>query len=296
MKHVHHPIRVSTTLFAIAVSINLLFTLFEGAMAWRVDSVSLFADAVHNLGDVLGLLFAWFADWLLTCKTKARYSYGYRRTTILAAFFNAMLLIIASLGIAYQSFYRLFEAVSVHEVTVIIVAAVGTVVNGGTALLFLKEAHTDLNIKGVFLHLAYDALISVGVVVAAGLMLLTGWHWLDPVIGFLIVIIILWGTWDLLMDSIDMMLDAVPRHIDQSKVARYLSSLPGVVALHDLHIWGLSTKEIALTAHLVIPDRVLDNQAYAAINRALKAQFSIDHVTLQVEKSVLSNPCNHCDE
>lgn len=291
--HHHHPVPTDFNLaFACAVSLNLLFTLFEGGYAIFAHSMSLLADAGHNLGDVLGLSLAWGANWLLTKAATERYSYGYKSTTIIASIINALLLVATSAIIAYESIGKLFHPAIVNEHVVIIVALVGIFINGGTALMFMRGHKEDLNIKGAYLHLAADALVSIGVVVAGIIILFTKWYWVDPVVGLLIVATIIAGTWGLLRHSLDLLLDAVPRHINQTGVATYLSSIPGVTAVHDLHIWGLSTKEVALTAHLVMPEQELHDADYSRIAEALKHDFKIGHVTLQVEKGSLEHNCN----
>lgn len=272
--------------FLIAVGANLGFTIIEGVYALIANSASLLADAGHNLSDVLGLLLAWGAAYLATKTTSDLYSYGYRRTTILAAIINAIVLILASVFIAIESLGKLFNPEAVSEVAIIVVASIGIVVNAGSALLFRRASKEDLNMKGAYLHLAYDALISVGVVVAAVLMIYTGWLWLDGLVGLLIVVVIVLGTWGLLRDSINMILDAVPQHIDRNEVHDYLNGIDGVSQVHDLHIWAMSTNETCLTAHLVMPTNNLwdTEHGYNEIGNALKEQFRIQHVTLQVEK------------
>jgi len=279
--------------FALAVGLNLSFTLIEAIYAISANSMSLLADAGHNLGDVAGLLFAWGASWLLTKASSERFSYGYKRTTIVAALMNSLILVGTSAIIGYESIIKLIHPVDVHELTVVIVAAVGVLINGGTALLFMRGRKGDLNIKGAFLHLAYDALISVGVVMTGLAILMTGWTLLDPLVGLAIVAAILAGTWGLLRDSVNLILDAVPHNIDRNAVEQYLKNIEGVTGVHDLHIWGLSTKEAALTCHLVIPEgrSELSNEAYQKINCDLKDDFFIDHVTIQVERGDADVSC-----
>jgi len=272
-----------TWAFAISVGLNLTFTIVQAVYALYAHSMSLLADAGHNLGDVVSLILAWGASWLATKPSTDRFSYGYKRTSILAALINALLLIFTSGAIVYESIRKLISPSPVDEIIVIIVAAIGILINGGTAMLFIKGREHDLNIKGAFLHLASDALISLGVVGAGIAILLTGWYWLDPLAGLLIVAAILYGTWDLLCDSMNLLLDAVPVHVDRQKVKNYLMTVPGVKAVHDLHIWGLSTKEVALTAHLVMPEQRLEDEDYHRINDDLLHQFRINHVTLQTE-------------
>ncbi|MBV8802261.1 MAG: cation transporter [Gammaproteobacteria bacterium] len=277
--------------FSIAVTLNFAFTLFQMGFAFVANSMSLMADAIHNFGDVFGLILAWGANWLLTKPARKRYSYGYKRTTILAALTNALILVATSAVISYQSIYKLLHISTVNEMIVIIVALVGIAINSGTAILFMRGAHDDLNIKGAFLHLLGDALISFGVVLSAIVIYFTHWLWLDPLIGLCIVLIIIWGTWGLLRDSVRLILDAVPHYIDQQGIQTYLRGLSGVTAVHDLHIWGLSTKEIALTAHLIMPNERLTDADFLEINNILKKKFRIDHATLQVEAGNQEFPC-----
>lgn len=292
--HDHSPASFNTA-FAIAVALNLAFTLFQIGYALKANSMSLLADAVHNFGDVFGLVLAWGANWLLTLPARKRYSYGFKRTTILAALVNALILTATSAVITYESVYKFWHPASMHSVIVMIVALVGIFINGGTALLFMKGAHHDLNIKGAFLHLLGDAAISLGVVITAVIVFFTHFYWLDPLAGLLIVSIILWGTWGLLRDSVSLILDAIPHHIDHHGVEEFLKNFPGVTKVHDLHIWGLSTKEIALTAHVVMPNITLTDADYEKINAVLKEKFRIDHATIQVEKGSEENPCKRLE-
>ncbi len=274
--------------FIIAVVANLLFTVFEAVYAVLANSVSLLGDAGHNLSDVLGLLFAWGATYLATRKTSDLYSYGYRRTTILAAILNAFVLVFAAFYIAYESLDKFFTPTPVSEIAMMVVAGIGIVVNAGTAMLFIKSRKDDLNLRGAFLHLAYDALISAGVVVGAIVIYFTGWLWVDAVLGLLIVLVILGGTWGLLRDSVNLIIDAVPQNIDRSAVQVYLQGIGGVTQVHDLHIWAMSTYENCLTAHLVMPENTLwdSGDGYAIISDSLRERFNIHHVTLQVEKDL----------
>jgi len=282
--------------FFVAVSANLGFTVLEAVYAVLTNSASLLADAGHNLSDVLGLLLAWGAAYLATRATTHLYSYGFRRTTILAALINALVLILAAGFIGIEALDKLINPTAMSEVTVMVVAAVGIVVNAGTALMFRKDSKNDLNVKGAYLHLAYDALISIGVVISAALILLTGWLWVDGLAGLLIVGVIIWGTWGLLRDSVNLMLDAVPRHIDRQEVMEFLLSIDGVEQVHDLHIWALSTNETSMTAHLVMPEKPLwdSESGYGDVGATLKQKFAINHVTLQVEKDseCVTQDCN----
>lgn len=277
--------------FAIAVTLTLLYTVSEAGYALYANSMSLLADAVHNLGDVLGLVLAWIANWLLSFPARKRYSYGFKRTTIIAALANAFILVSTSAIIAYESIYKLLHLTSVDESIVIMMGIIGIFVNVGASLLFMRGAKDDINIKGAFLHLMADALILVGVVISAIIIHYTQWEWIDPVIGLIIVAIVLIGTWGLLRDSIILLLDAVPHYIDHVGVKTYLQQFPGVTAVHDLHIWGLSTREVALTAHLIMPDIKLSDANYKQINHVLHTEYKISHVTLQVESGSEEDPC-----
>lgn len=277
--------------FVIAISLNLALTVFQLCYAYKATSMSLFADAGHNFGDVLGLVFSWVANLLLARGATARYSYGFKRTTILAGLSNALLLVAATAIIAYESIFKLLHPVMVQADLIIIAAVVGIIINGGTALLFMRGSHDDLNLKSAFLHLAYDALLSFAVVIGAIIIHYTHLMVIDPIVGLVIVVTIFIGTWELLRDSINLMMDAVPRHINHEGVKNYLGAIEGVTAMHDLHIWALSTNEIALTVHLVIPERVLTDENYEDINHDMLHDFGINHVTIQVERGTSADPC-----
>lgn len=290
LKHAHHhPVHSFNLAFAASITLTLTYILLEVVYALKGNSMSLLADAAHNLGDSLGLILSWIANWLLSFPGRKRYSYGFKRISILAALANAFILVITSTLIAYEAVYKLFHPSAVNENIVILVGLIGIVVNTGCSLLFMRGAHHDLNIKSVFLHLMADALILGGVVVSAIIIKYTQFQWLDPAIGFIIVLIILWGTWGLLRDSAYLILDAVPRYIDLAGVKEFLNRYPGVEAIHDLHIWGLSTRETALTVHLVVSPGITLTQAhYQEINKILCDQFKINHATIQVETGVSS--------
>lgn len=294
--HHHHHVAFHATksanrAFAIAVGLTLAYTLFEIVYALIAGSMSLLADAAHNIGDVLGLALAWGANWMLTLPAKKRYSYGFKRTTIIAALINAFILVATSALIAYESVHKLLHLNAVNENIVIVVGIIGILVNGGSSLLFMRGAHDDMNIKGAFLHLVADAIILLGVVVGAIIIKYTRYYWIDPVLGLIIVGIVLWGTWGLLRDSLRLILDAVPHYIDSAGVRAYLTNLPGVTAVHDLHIWGLSTREAALTVHLIMPNASLSDADYKKINIDLHVKFKIDHATIQVESGSVESPC-----
>ena len=289
--HSHAAPESFTLAFAIAIGLNLLFTLIEAGYAIYAGSMSLLADAGHNLSDVIGLVFAGVASWLLTKAASQRYSYGYKRTTIIAAIINALLLVGASAIIAYESIVKLLNSSVIDEKVVMAVALIGIFVNGGTALLFMRGQKEDLNIKGAYLHLAADAVISIGVVISAVIIMYTHQYWVDPVVGLLIVVTIVIGTWQLLQQSLALLLDAVPHNINYTGVANYLATISGVSEVHDLHIWGLSTRETALTAHLVMPVHSLSDEDYMKISHDLKHDFAIDHVTLQPERGSIEHRC-----
>jgi cobalt-zinc-cadmium efflux system protein len=271
--------------FAVGIGLNLTFVAAEFIYGVLANSVALMADAGHNLSDVLGLVIAWIASALSKRAPSSRYTYGLGGSSILAAVLNAMLLLVAVGAIAWEAVLRLFHSEPVASGTVMIVAAVGIVVNGVTAWLFASGRKGDLNIRGAFLHMTADAAVSAGVVVAGLVILYTGWFWLDPLISLVIVGVIVWGTWSLLRDSLAMSVDAVPASIDPQAVRGYLSSFPGVAGVHDLHIWPLSTTENALTAHLVFPAGHPGDEFLLMAATELKRRFGIGHTTLQIEIS-----------
>ena len=294
--HHHHAPASGGSLnkaFAIAVTLTLAYIALEVVYGFMANSMSLLADAAHNFGDALGLMLAWIANWLLSIPARKRYSYGFKRTTIIASLANAFILVATSAIIAYEAIYKLFHLTLVDETTVIVIGIIGIIVNGGCSLLFMRDAHHDLNVKGAFLHLLADALILVGVIIGAIIIKYTQLMWIDPVLGLIIVAIVLWGTWGLLRDSLHLIMDAEPKYIDHAGVKTYLSQLPGVKGLHDLHIWGLSTREIALTVHLIMPESSLSDDDYKKINDVLRDQFKIAHATIQVETGD-KHHCQHC--
>jgi cobalt-zinc-cadmium efflux system protein len=280
--HVHAPKSFGTA-FALGSALNIAFVVVEAVFGILSNSTALLADAGHNLSDVIGLLVAWGASVLSQRPPTARYTYGLRSSSILAALFNAMFLLIAVGAIAWEALQRIAQPAPVAGKTVMIVAAVGIAINGLTAWMFASGRKGDINIRGAFLHMAADAAVSAGVVVAGALILLTGWQWVDPAVSLVICAIIIWSTWSLLRDSVSMSLAAVPRNIDATGVSAYLERLPGVAQLHDLHIWPVSTTETALTCHLVMPgghpgDGFLTDTAHALAHR-----FAIGHTTIQIE-------------
>jgi len=269
--------------FAIGTALNLGFVAVEGAAGFLTDSVALLADAGHNLSDVLGLLVAWGAAELAKRPASKRFTYGLRGSSILAALANALLLLVAVGAITLEAVQRLGAPPPVQGGAVMAVAGMGIVINGLTAMLFARGRHGDANIRGAYLHMAADAVVSAGVVVAGGLILLTGKAWIDPVISLVIVAVILWSTWGLLTESLAMALGAVPPRIDPGKVEATLCALPGVTRVHDLHIWPMSTTEAALTAHLVIPGGHPGDAFLTDLQHRLAHDFGIDHTTVQIE-------------
>jgi cobalt-zinc-cadmium efflux system protein len=268
--------------FAVGVALNTAFVVAELVFGYAANSLALISDAVHNFSDVIALLLAWAAGWLARKQPTEQHTYGYRRASILAALANAGLLLVAVGGIAVEAINRIAEPAAVAGATVIVVAALGIVVNGATALLFMRGRHGDLNIRGAFLHMAADAAVSLGVVAAAVVMMLTGWQWVDPAISLGIAAIVLASGWGLARDSVNLALDGVPKGIELSGVRDYLGGLEGVTEVHDLHIWAMSTNETALTAHLVRPGGYDDSFLHGVCEQ-LSHRFRIQHATLQIE-------------
>ncbi|OCH98174.1 cobalt transporter [Legionella jamestowniensis] len=280
-----HVVSEFNSAFIIAIIANGLFVVCQIIFAYLANSTSLLADAVHNLGDVLSLILAWIANGLLKRLPTNRTTYGMKKTSILAALANGVLLVFTCGIIATEAMYKLFSPTEIHAVSVIIVASIGILVNGATAVLFLRGTD-DLNIRGAFLHLLYDALISVGVVISAAILYFTNWLWIDPVVGLLIAILIIKGTWSLFTDSFHLIIDAVPRGISWMDVRDSLQAEPGVKEVHDLHIWALSTKENAMSVHLYMPDAPLSDEARQVLVKMLHDKHQIHHATIQVERNL----------
>jgi cobalt-zinc-cadmium efflux system protein len=287
--HHHHAPANHNASFAIGVLLNTGFVAVEAIFGVLSHSLALVADAGHNLSDVLGLLLAWGAMHLTRRPPTQRRTYGLRRSSILAALANAVFLLVAIGAIAWEAIRRFSAPTAVEGRTVIWVAIVGIVVNSITALLFMSGRKRDVNIEGAFLHMAADAAVSLGVVVAGVMIAYTGWLWIDPVVSLVIVAVIAWGTWGLLRKSLNLAMDVVPEHIDPSAVKEYLTSLPGVTAVHDLHIWGMSTTEAALTAHMVKPVAGDEDDLLARAAEELHQRFGIEHATIQIERN--DNQC-----
>ena len=289
--HSHAPADFGRA-FAIGVILNTGFVAVEAVFGVLSGSMALIADAGHNLSDVLSLLLAWGASVAAKRPGSARFTYGYKSSTILAALANAMLLLAALGVILVETIRRFSDPQPIEAGTVMVVAGIGIAINTATALLFLRGRKNDINIRGAFLHMAADALVSAGVVVAGLLIWWTGALWIDPVTSLVIVAIIAWGTWGLLKDSVRMSMLAVPESIDEDAVREHMSGLPGVVAVHDLHIWPISTTQTALTAHLVMPGEHPGDAFLRDLTHQLEHEFGIGHTTVQVERSpICEGPC-----
>jgi len=280
--HVHEPADFGKA-FAIGITLNTVFVVVEAVYGYAAGSMALVADAGHNLSDVLGLIAAWVAAVLTKRAATPRYTYGLKGSSILAALFNAVFLLVAVGAIAWEAVHRLFNPEPVTEITVIVVATIGIAINGITAWLFASGRNSDLNIRGAYLHMVADAAVSVGVVIAAIVIMFTGWLWIDAVTSLVICVLIVWGTWSLLRDSTAMSLAAVPRGIDPAAVRACLEKCPGVADVHGLHIWPMSTTEVALTCHLVIPSGAPGDAYLMDICARLKRDFGIEHATIQIE-------------
>jgi cobalt-zinc-cadmium efflux system protein len=280
--HAHAPATFGSA-FAIGITLNLGFVIVEVVYGIFAHSLALVADAGHNLGDVLGLLLAWGATFLARTAPTERRTYGLRSSSILAALFNAIFLLITVGAIAWEAIRRFGNPTAVEPTTVIWVAVIGIVINAATALMFMSGRKRDLNIRAAFLHMMADAAVSLGVVIAGFLIIATNWLWIDPVISLVIAAVITWGTWGLLRDSANLALHAVPQGIEMAKVRQYLSSLPHVTEVHDLHVWPMSTTETALTAHLVRDVDDCDCTLLEQASRDLLRKFEIQHATLQFE-------------
>ena len=283
--------------FAAAVILNVGFVVIEAVYGFLSGSLALLTDAGHNLSDVLGLLLAWGAAALARRKPSARRTYGYSRATILASLFSGLLLMGAVGAIGWEAVNRLLAPPQPAGLTIMVVAAVGVVINTATALFFLSGKDHDLNIRGAFLHMAADAAVSLGVVLSGALILFYGLNWVDPVISLVIAAVIFLSTWGLLRDSLNLAVDAVPRDVDPEAVRAYLLGLPGVQAVHDLHIWAMSTTDTALTVHLVMDPYPGDDRFLAGVAQHLDRAFRINHATVQVERTSADVTCRqalHC--
>ena len=291
--HSHAPANFNKA-FAIGIGLNLVFVAIEAFYGWKINSLALLADAGHNLSDVAGLVLAWGGALAGKLRPNARHTYGWKRGSILAAFANALLLLVAMGALVWEAAGRLMSPdplVGNQGVTIMVVAGVGIVVNTATALLFMRGRESDLNIRGAFLHMAADALVSAGVVVAGALTLWMGWTWLDPVVSLLIAAVILIGTWNLFRQSLHLLFDGVPDSVDPQAVHDYLAALPGISRVHDLHIWAMDTSQVAMTAHLVMPHGHADDGFLKEATEQLHHRFEITHATLQVVNVPFTQPC-----
>ena len=293
MSHNHsHKEQNYNKAFAIGIILNVAFSLIEAIYGFLSNSIALVADAGHNFSDVISLIIAWGAIYLAAKKPTPRRTYGFRRLTILASLASAILLLIAVGAISLESIKRFGNPQPLQGKTIIVVAGIGILINLITAFMFMKNQKNDLNIKGAFLHMLADAGVSFGVVLAGIAIIATGWLWLDPAISLLIVVIILIGTWGLLKDSLNLVLDYVPKNIDPKEVKQYFEKLPEVSEVHDLHIWAMSTTEVALTAHLIVPDKNTDDIFLQNICSDLHKKFGIDHPTIQIERDNTDEFCS----
>lgn len=290
--HHHGPVDTGDWRYAVGLIVNLAFVGIEFGAGLFSQSTALMADAGHNLSDVLGLAMAGGAAWLARRASGSQQTYGYGKATVLAALANALLLIFACGAIAFEAVRRLAEPAPVMSGLIMAVAAIGFVINLGTALMFMRDQHSDLNSRGAYLHMMADAAVSIGVVIAGGVIWMTGWSIIDPLVSLGIVAVILIGTWGLLKDSVNLALDAAPRGTDVEAVRAAFLALPGVTAVHDLHVWGLSTTETALTAHLC-HSRPDADALLAEAQTMARGQFRIGHTTLQLEAGPLAD-CPTC--
>ena len=291
-EHTHHhgPAAFSRA-FAIGIGLNGAFVAVEAVYGWRVGSLALLADAGHNLSDVAGLVLAWVAALAAGRLPDQRHTYGWQRASILAAFANAVLLLVAMGSLLWEAAHRLQSPASTDGLTIIVIAAIGVLVNGATAALFMSGSKTDLNIRGAFLHMAADALVSLGVVASGALYLWTGWAWLDPVTSMAIALVIIAGTWSLFRQSLHLLFDGVPESVVLAEVDAMLRALPGVADVHDLHVWGMSTTDIALSVHLVMPGGHPGDAFLANLAHELHDRFEITHPTIQIELDGLDHGC-----
>ena len=284
MSHHHtHSTKNYNKAFAIGIALNVVFVIIEAVYGVLSSSLALLADAGHNLSDVLGLLLAWGAFYFSAKPTTEKRTYGYRKITVIASVASALILLLALGGIVWEAIGRFNNPQPIAGMTVIIVALVGVIINTITALLFVSDQKHDLNIRGAFIHMAADAGISLGVALSGFIYLQTQWLVIDPIISLVIVLIILIGTWGLLRDSFNLSIDAVPENIDVQGIKQYLEKHERIDSFHDLHIWAISTTITAMTVHLIVKTETLDNQFLMTIQKTLHDNFSIEHVTIQVE-------------
>ena len=269
--------------FKVGIALNGIYVLVEAGFGIAYNSVALLSDAGHNLSDILALVLAWGALWLSRSQPTERRTYGFKRATVLASLSSALLLCMALGIIIWESIQRLSEPLMVNGLVIMLAAGIGVFINGATAWMFMRGRHTDLNIRGAYLHMATDAVVSLGVVVAGGIIFFTGWYWVDPLLALLVAALILITGYSLLRESLDLAMDAVPRNIDINEVREFLCSRPGVLDVHHMHIWAMSTTETALTVHLVVEREIIGDEMLKTIADQLSERFSIHHPTIQVE-------------
>ncbi|PHS32907.1 MAG: cation transporter [Sulfurovum sp.] len=293
MGHDHsHEVKNYNKAFSIGITLNIIFVIIEAAYGVMADSLALIADAGHNLSDVVSLILAWGAFYLAKKDPSLKRTYGLKKVTILASLTSSILLLIALGAIAWEAIGRFADPQPVDGLIVIIVAGIGVVINTITALLFMDGQKDDLNIRGAYLHMAADAGVSLGVVIAGIVIMYTGWLWLDPVLSLLIVLVILLGTWGLFRDSVNLAMDAVPKDIDMEEIKEYLLNLPNIKEIHALHVWALSTTEIAFSVHLVSNNKKIDNEFLDEVQGFLHDNYKIEHITIQMEHAIDSYVCD----
>lgn len=290
--HHHHATPDYNRAFAVGVALNLAFVGVEAFYGIMAGSLALLTDAGHNLSDVLGLLLAWGASALAARKPSSRRTYGYSRATILASLASGLLLLAAVGAITWEAIGRFIEPAVPSGKVMMVVAGIGVVINTVTALFFFSGKDQDLNIRGAYLHMAADAAVSLGVVVSGAVILKYGFSWVDPVISLVIAAVIFLSTWDLMRDSANLAVDAVPRNVDPGEVRSYLLGLPGVSGIHDLHIWAMSTTDVALTAHLVMPDPPSNDAFLTEVAEILHHDHGINHATIQIERGDAGLDCH----
>jgi cobalt-zinc-cadmium efflux system protein len=287
--HKHHHSQTGpkniTKAFTVGLILNTAFVVIEAIAGLYTNSLSLLADAGHNLSDVASLALVLFANKLAMKEANDQFSFGYRQSTVLVALINGGILLFALGAVAYEAIIRITNPHPIEGGIVAVIAGIGIVINSVSAFMFLKDKEKDLNVKGAYLHMASDTVISLGVVIAGIVIIYTGWFWLDSVVSLVLVIVVVIGTWGLLKESLRLTLNGVPNDIDMKEVKKYFLSLPGVTEIHDLHIWAISTTETALTIHLVIPDDIQNDVIYENIKETLHHKFNIAHSTIQIEKN-----------
>jgi cobalt-zinc-cadmium efflux system protein len=288
--HHHHPVSYNKA-FAIGIALNISFVFVEAWYGYVSESLALLADAGHNLSDVLSLVLAWGANYLAAKPAHSKRTYGLRKVTVFASLISSLMLLFALGAIAYEAILRFISPSQPNGSIIIVVALIGVIINTVTALLFVKDQHRDLNIRAAYLHMAADAAVSLGVVIAGIAILYSGWLWLDPLISLLIVAVILVGTWHLLRESIAYSLDFVPSSVDAAAIEKLLLEQSNVVSLHDLHIWALSTTDVALTVHLTINDTKINNDFVARIQADLRNKYAVQHATIQLESALEAESC-----